>query len=90
MRLIDADELMEKVKKWLPSDPCGREEKEFPFETDICVSMLMEIAEAPTEVELVRCKDCKYFYEDIGICDNTDALVYPTADGFCSYGERKE
>jgi len=48
MRLIDADALMESVKKWLPEDPCGKEEKEFPFETDICVSMLMEIEEAQT------------------------------------------
>lgn len=47
-RLIDADELKKCVLKWLPQDPCGREEKEFPFETDICVSMLMEIDEQPT------------------------------------------
>lgn len=50
MRLIDADELKRNVLKWMPSDPCGREEKEFPFETDICVSMIMEIDEAPTIV----------------------------------------
>lgn len=48
MRLIDADELKKCVLKWLPQDPCGREEKEIPFETDICVSMLMEIDEQPT------------------------------------------
>lgn len=48
MRLIDADELKKCVLKWLPQDPCGKEEKEFPFETDICVSMLMEIDEQPT------------------------------------------
>ena len=48
MRLIDADELTASVKKWLPEDPCGRVEKEMPFETDICVSMLMEIEEAET------------------------------------------
>ena len=47
-RLIDADELKKCVLKWLPQDPCGKEEKEFPFETDICVSMLMEIDEQPT------------------------------------------
>lgn len=50
MRLIDADELKRNVLKWMPSDPCGREEKESPFETDICVSMIMEIDEAPTIV----------------------------------------
>ena len=48
MRAIDADELKKCVLKWLPEDPCGREEKEMPFETDICVSMLMEIDEQPT------------------------------------------
>lgn len=47
-RLIDAKQLKKKVLKWMPPDPCGVEEKEFPFETDICVSMLMEIDEAPT------------------------------------------
>jgi len=50
-RLIDADELKKKVLTWLPSDPCGQEEKEFPFETDICVSMLMEIEEAESIIE---------------------------------------
>lgn len=50
-RLIDGKELRNKVLKWLPLDPCGVEEKEFPFETDICVSTLMEIDEAPTIFE---------------------------------------
>ena len=50
MRLIDADELRKNVLKWMPSNPCGKEEKEFPFETDICVSMIMEIDETPTIV----------------------------------------
>jgi hypothetical protein len=48
MRLIDADRLKGKVLEWMPSDPCGIEEKEFPFETDIAVSLMMEIEEAPT------------------------------------------
>ena len=48
MRLIDADALERNVLKWMPSDPCGREEKEHPFEEDIVVSLMMEIDEAPT------------------------------------------
>lgn len=47
-RLIDADKLKEEVLKWLPPDPCGQEEKEYPFETDIVVSMMMTIEEAET------------------------------------------
>ena len=48
MRPIDADELKNSVLKWLPLDPCGQEEKEYPFETDICVSVMQEIEDAPT------------------------------------------
>ena len=49
--MIDRNELEKAVLKWLPPDPCGREEKEYPFETDICVSMMMEIEEQETIVE---------------------------------------
>lgn len=48
MRPIDADKLEGKVLEWMPSDPCGIEEKEFPFETDLVASLIMEIKEAPT------------------------------------------
>lgn len=48
MRTIDADALKDRVLKWMPSDPCGIEEKEFSFEADIVASLMMEIEEAPT------------------------------------------
>ena len=50
-RLIDGKELKANIIKWMPPDPCGVEEKEFPFETDICVSTLIEIDEAPVIFE---------------------------------------
>lgn len=49
--LIDRKVLSGAVLKWMPPDPCGKEEKEFPFEEDICVSMMMEIEEQPTVIE---------------------------------------
>lgn len=49
--LIDRKVLSSAVLKWMPPDPCGKEEKEFPFEEDICVSMMMEIEEQPTIIE---------------------------------------
>ena len=60
MRLIDADRLSDEVLKWLPSDPCGVEEKEMPFETDIVVSMMLTIDEAPT----IKTKQIKYYDEE--------------------------
>ena len=49
-------------------------------------------------VELIRCKDCKYWYagENINYCrkfwddDGEPKLYRCTADDFCSRAERKE
>lgn len=49
--LIDVKELEKAVLKWMPHDPCGIEERERPFETDICVSLMMEIEEQPIILE---------------------------------------
>lgn len=64
MRLIDADALENKVLKWMPTDPCGIEEKEYPFETDIVVSLMMEIEEAPT----IKPKCGKWIETYISVC----------------------
>lgn len=54
-RPIDRQKELEKaVLKWMPHDPCGKEELERPFETDICVSMMMEIGEQ----EVIADVDC--------------------------------
>lgn len=49
--LIDRQTLKNAVLKWLPHDPCGDEYKERSFETDICVSMMMEIEEQDAVIE---------------------------------------
>lgn len=49
MRLIDADELIKRIEKWMPKDPCGREQTvEERVATNIAVSVCMEIEETPT------------------------------------------
>ena len=48
MRLIDADELIRRIAKWL-HDPCGREETlEERVANNIGASVCMEIEEMPT------------------------------------------
>ena len=65
-----------------------------------CACVLVEdIENAPTvdAVEVVRCKDCKYFYRHTQIdTDRGDCWKYGIAnlrvkkiDDFCSYGERR-
>lgn len=52
MRLIDADELIKRIGKWIPKDPCGKEQTvEEIVATDIAVSVCMEIEEAPTKFD---------------------------------------
>jgi hypothetical protein len=38
-------------------------------------------------VPVVRCKDCKHWYD--GICKNGFGLAFNGENDFCSYGERK-
>ena len=53
------------------------------------------IEDAPTvdAVEVVRCKDCKWYAhdEDFAFCDNYTSLMDHVGDEtFCSYGERRD
>ena len=43
-------------------------------------------------VEVVRCKDCKYFGlndENVPYCLNSFGLDDPEPNGFCNYGRKK-
>lgn len=86
MRLIDADRAMEIVRDQGIAHPNAYHLTNY--------AMLI-LREAPTvdAVEVVRCKDCKYWQ------DNNDGYPHeecrwghgetPDANDFCSYGERK-
>lgn len=78
MRLIDADTLKEHVKKYTSVFA------KYDWR-EIC-EMLND---APTvdAVEVVRCKDCVYFWD--GVCTaHTDAICTDENE-FCSWGERR-
>ena len=97
-RLIDANALLEEIQFRRPV---------IDTETKIvadCVGIARKaIVNAPTvdAVEVVRCKDCKYYregaiFKDIKFCfrlrgDNGKPVGYNfSEDDFCSYGERRE
>jgi hypothetical protein len=74
MRLIDGDTLWEKLDDEPWYDNADRDEIALPI-----------VAAAPTvdAVEVVRCKDCRYF--KLYKC----RMGYSSHDDFCSYGERR-
>lgn len=44
-------------------------------------------------VEVVRCKDCGYYYKDSDgyeMCDNTECYDHISADGFCAWAKRRQ
>ena len=43
-------------------------------------------------VEVVRCKDCRFYYKDYDgyeMCDNTEGYEHISADGFCAWAKRR-
>ena len=41
-------------------------------------------------IDIVRCKECKWWHKLHGCIKNDDVNLCTNADDFCSYGERKE
>jgi hypothetical protein len=84
-RLIDAEELWKKFESEPWYDNADRDE--------IALQM---VDDAPTvdAVEVVRCKDCKWFKKGTPFrheCNNICAgMFYVRQEDFCSYGERKD
>ena len=54
---------------------------------DACIAILNAIEEAPS-IDIVRCKDCKYWVSDGGALMVCDIHKDPTVPNhYCSYGE---
>lgn len=89
MRLIGAAALEERMCRQCTIE-CGGS----PCDPDECFIRDV-IRDAPTvdAVEVVRCKDCRYYEENAEsrtrFCRRGLNYQYAEPDGFCSYGERK-
>lgn len=94
MRLIDGDTLIEKFNEKTDLAEClvdARAAKRF---ATFC-ALADAVEEMPTvDAEVVvRCKDCKHSWEDIGgLCCSHGVCVDLTVpdDFYCAYGIRKE
>lgn len=97
-RLIDADKRIAEIKKQYCTD-CenygGVKCRACWVDDAMC---LIDDATTVDAVEVVRCKDCKYWGQDVcsytgddeSFCTNPDGLDnYAHPDDFCSYGERR-
>ena len=46
------------------------------------------IEEAPS-IDIVRCKECKYYKQSEAFCENGNGLWQAGDECFCNYGERE-
>ncbi len=85
MRLIDADALEK-----LHCEDCSAVTRGMCEADPICAS-LMWVREAPTidAVEVVRCKDCKYYILHALVCRHEHMNGVMPIDGYCSNGKRR-
>lgn len=84
MRLIDVDELIKRMQKWMPKDPCGREQTvEEVVATDIAASVFMEIEETPTafdkEKVIEELKDARDIPHDDSMAETISTRIWNKA-----------
>lgn len=88
MGMIDANTLLRHKRKMSGADFGG----EF-WDEAVLVSDIMNASPVDV-VEVVRCKDCKYWQDNNGGYPHEECRwghgETPDANDFCSYGERKE
>lgn len=87
-RYIDAEKLMEQVVKKKPETAKVRWTEGF---NDAIARVRSMIHSAPTAdvVEVVRCKNCRYFHKEKGgWCEKHDFEF--DVDDYCRHGERNE
>ena len=86
-RWIDADALIEELQKWDWQD------------TYLPIHFKELLVDEAPSIDIVRCKDCKWWIDNLTENDDDEAYdscrwdwsrKIPTADDFCSYGERRE
>ena len=92
MRLIDADKLRDGIFHRCVT---GLTEREMGYQAGWNDALMYEVADAPTvdAVEVVRCKDCRFFHKYAFMRDYTECTHFDcdvTEDGYCWWGERRE
>lgn len=93
MRVIDANELYRVKFHGYPDieiTPSDVNAEAYKRGWNDAIDAVMDCAPTADAVEVVRCKDCKWFGDfgcAVRIVDDSDK---PTENDYCSFGERRE
>ena len=91
-RLIDADALLDEFLNRYTERERGWNLVFAACEIKQDFADMISNATTADAVEVVRCKDCKWLYDEMDdyCCRSHRGLVRICENSFCSYGERKE
>lgn len=84
MRYIDADSTIRAIC----GTKCGCERDECGYEIPCQQVQMIEATPTADVVEVVRCKDCKWYVATKRKCKLDEILI--AENDYCSYGERSE
>ena len=94
MRLIDADAMLETLKRKYPQWYTGKPKDSWMHYAWLVYHQAVENAPTVDAVPVVRCMDCRYYQDNNGGYPNTDCKwckdETPDANDYCSCGERNE
>ena len=85
---------LNKIMDWLEQEPCedatSRQAAiDAANDCGICTQKILDLPS--TQLEIVRCKDCKRRNAEIGFCEGRGwPMQLVPDDGFCDKGERSE
>lgn len=90
IRLIDRDELLRNIEADIDISVTGARNMEA---VKCCLqNILDDVKESPVvdAVEVIRCRDCKWYYRGGATCMFWDGANNMCGDDYCSRAERKE
>ena len=86
MALIDKDKALDAISMYLFVNDAVRNDVKVGDYRVFAKSMICDVP----EVDIVRCKECKWFKQSESFCENGNGLWQAGVNCFCSYGERSE
>ena len=89
MRLIDADAWWKAVQKHYTDGDCADDDR-YELGINVGITKSRNVMMSAPSIDIVRCKDCKYWVSDGGALMICDIHKDPTVpDHYCSYGEEE-
>ena len=76
------------MSRWIDADALQRALAQMWYDSQISITgiSVSELIHKQPSIDIVRCKECKYFESKEDWCYWRDEMI--TADDFCSYGVR--